>query len=182
MTRILLFSFVSVLIFSCSSNKKEESGENNGSAKQESQPQVSYATYGDEITPDDFKNDYKLDLLLNDQDSVDNVKIEATIEKTCKMKGCWMKVTTPHGNSMRVTFKDYGFFVPKEGQEGKKAIIQGQLKQTETSIETLRHMAQDEGKPQEEIDKITTPKAEYKFVATGVLIEEGASKKEETTP
>lgn len=182
MTRVLLFSFVTVLIFSCSPGKKEESGENNSSSEEDSQSQVSYATYGDEIKPDDFKNDYKLDLLLNDQDSVDNVKIEATIEKTCKMKGCWMKVTTPDGNSMRVTFKDYGFFVPKEGQEGKSAIIQGQLKQTETSIETLRHMAQDEGKPQEEIDKITAPKTEYKFVATGVLIEEGASKKEETTP
>jgi hypothetical protein len=34
----------------------------------------------------------------------------------------------------------------------------------------LKHLEQDEGKSQEEIDAITEEQKEYKFVATGVLI------------
>jgi len=36
----------------------------------------------------------------------------------------------------------------------------------------LKHLAEDEGKSQEEIDAITEPKMEYTFVAHGVIIEE----------
>jgi len=41
-------------------------------------------------------------------------KVEGTVEDVCKMKGCWMKVKTGDGQTMRVMFKDYGFFVPKD--------------------------------------------------------------------
>jgi hypothetical protein len=36
----------------------------------------------------------------------------------------------------------------------------------------LKHMAEDEGKSQEEIDAITEPKMEYTFVAGGVIIKD----------
>lgn len=100
------------------------------------------------------------------------VKIEAQIEATCKMKGCWMNVKLEDGEEVRVTFKDYGFFVPKEGVEGKQTIIQGQLKKEFTDVETLKHFAQDAGKSDEEIAAITEPKEEYTFVASGVIIKE----------
>lgn len=83
-----------------------------------------------------------------------------------------MTVKTADSSTMRVTFKDYGFFVPKVGQEGKSAIFDGILTKKVTSVETLRHFAQDEGKSASEIESITEPIEEYTFVASGVLIED----------
>ena len=71
-----------------------------------------------------------------------------------------------------VQFKDYGFFVPTEGMEGKRAIVKGQASFDTTSVHDLRHFAQDAGKSKEEIDLIIEPKLELKFMADGVLIQD----------
>ncbi|MCE2790741.1 MAG: DUF4920 domain-containing protein [Saprospiraceae bacterium] len=39
-----------------------------------------------------------------------------------------------------------------------------------TSVEDLKHFAEDEGKSAEEIAAITEPKTELKFMASGVMI------------
>ena len=80
-----------------------------------------------------------------------------------------MKVKLADGNTMRVTFKDYGFFVPKD-ISGKKIIFEGTPEVTTTSVDEQRHYAQDAGKSKEEIAKISEPKRELTFVATGVLV------------
>jgi hypothetical protein len=49
-------------------------------------------------------------------------------------------------------------------------VILGRAKKEITSVEDLKHFAEDEGLSQEEIDNITEPKHELKFTATGVLI------------
>lgn len=100
------------------------------------------------------------------------VKIQGEIIQTCSKKGCWMTLSIPNREEIRVTFKDYGFFVPKEGMEGKNAILQGQLIKSITDVETLRHFAEDAGKSKEEIAAITEPKEEYSFIASGVIIED----------
>lgn len=100
----------------------------------------------------------------------DQVKIEGEVESVCKMKGCWVKLKLADGETMRVTFKDYGFFVPKD-IEGKKIVLQGEAKVKTTSVEDLQHYAKDGGKSEAEIALITEPKKEMGFVATGVLIE-----------
>ena len=102
----------------------------------------------------------------------ETIQLTGEIESTCAMKGCWMKVQLTDGETVRVTFKDYGFFVPTSGAEGKKAIVKGQLSKKEISVETLRHYAEDAGKSEEEVAKITSPKMEYSFVADGVIIED----------
>ena len=99
------------------------------------------------------------------------VKIQGEITQTCSKKGCWMMLLVDGQEDLRVTFKDYGFFVPKEGMEGKNAIIEGELVKSVTDVETLRHFAEDAGKSKEEIAAITDPKEEYSFVASGVIIE-----------
>ncbi len=71
---------------------------------------------------------------------------------------------------VRVTFKDYGFFVPQD-IAGKKAIIEGVLKKEITDVATLKHFAVDEGKTPEEIAAITKPEEKFVFVAHGVIIE-----------
>jgi hypothetical protein len=103
------------------------------------------------------------------QDSVMG-KVSGTIVQTCTNKGCWMKVARADGDTLRVTFKDYGFFVPKEGMEGKQVLFEGIAKKDVTSIETLQHYAKDGGASEEEIAIITEPKEEISFVASGVMI------------
>lgn len=100
------------------------------------------------------------------------VKIKAEINETCRMKGCWMTLDLGNDQEMRVTFKDYGFFVPKKGVDGRKAIVEGIAKKSTTDVATLQHYAKDAGKSEEEIAAITEPKDEITFVATGVAIEE----------
>lgn len=98
-------------------------------------------------------------------------KVMGEINEVCKSKGCWMTMELPDGNKMRVTFKDYGFFVPTKSS-GHMAIVNGKASKTITDVETLRHFAEDEGLSAEEIEKINTPKEEYTFEAEGVLIQE----------
>ena len=75
----------------------------------------------------------------------------------------------PNGESMRVTFKDYGFFLPTNSQ-GFPIVIEGVATLTETDVETLRHYAQDKGSSKEEIEAITAPERKITFEATGALI------------
>jgi len=96
-------------------------------------------------------------------------KVTGTVESVCQAKGCWMKVVTADGQTMRVTFKDYGFFVPKD-IAGKTVVFEGEAKMKTTPVAELRHYAEDAGKSKEEIAKITEPKHELTFVAEGVIV------------
>jgi hypothetical protein len=96
-------------------------------------------------------------------------KVSGTVESVCQAKGCWMKVKMDNGESMRVTFKDYGFFVPKD-IAGKTVVFEGEAKKSVTPVAELRHYAEDAGKSKEEIAKITEPKHELAFVADGVIV------------
>ena len=96
-------------------------------------------------------------------------KVEGTVESVCKVKGCWMKVKTADGQTMRVTFKDYGFFVPKD-IVGKTVVVEGTAETSVTPVADLQHYAQDAGKSKEEIEKITQPEKALTFVADGVIV------------
>jgi len=119
----------------------------------------------------DIEEEIELDKLVNEMDTSDSLVavVEVKVTEVCQKKGCWMKVDLPNGESMRITFKDYGFFVPKD-LAGKNVKMSGIAKIEETDIETLKHYAEDAGKSEEEIALITEPKADYKFVATGVML------------
>jgi hypothetical protein len=95
--------------------------------------------------------------------------VEGKVSSVCQAKGCWMKIETGTGESIRVTFKDYGFFVPKD-LSGSTIIMKGVASYNVTSVEELRHYAEDAKKSKEEIEKITEPKKELVFEADGVLI------------
>ena len=70
-----------------------------------------------------------------------------------------------------VKFKDYGFFVPKD-IEGEEVIVEGIAFIEETSVEDLKHFAEDAGKSKEEIESITEPSKSPGFLAHGVLLKE----------
>jgi hypothetical protein len=102
--------------------------------------------------------------------SLENVKVEGTVEAVCKVKGCWMNIASQKGAApMFVKFKDYAFFMPKD-IIGKKVVMLGNAFKETTTVEELRHFAEDEGKSKDEIAKITKPKEEMKFMASGVVI------------
>ena len=53
------------------------------------------------------------------------VILEGAVKKVCQAKGCWMEVS-PKGadRGIRVTFKDYAFFMPTDSQ-GADARLEG---------------------------------------------------------
>lgn len=71
---------------------------------------------------------------------------------------------------MRVTFKDYGFFVPMDSK-GSEVIMQGKAFADTVTVDMLKHYAEDAGKSTEEIEAITEPEVAIAFEATGVLVE-----------
>lgn len=129
--------------------------------------QVSH--YGDEISEEGAEKASSILAKLVTNDSLVNVKMEAEIEQVCQMKGCWMKLKTDGAEPIRVTFKDYAFFIPKDAA-GKKAIVQGVAYKEVLSVDMLKHYAEDAGKSKEEIAAITEPVEEYSFEAHGVII------------
>ncbi len=95
----------------------------------------------------------------------------APITDVCAKKGCWMTLDLGGDKDMHVTFKDYGFFVPKDAA-GKTATLTGFAKIDTLDVATLKHYAEDANASQEEIDAITEPEVTYSFEATGVVIED----------
>tara|TARA_B110000444_G_scaffold84614_1_gene79949 strand:+ start:108 stop:566 length:459 start_codon:yes stop_codon:yes gene_type:complete len=124
--------------------------------------------YGSKINLKEIEN-YKLkkNKLLNNP--TNDVKIQGRIISTCPMKGCWMKMNV-HNDTLLVRFKDYGFFVPKTGLEGKSVIINGKLSIDTLSVGQLKHYAEDAGKTKYEISLITKPEITLSFLADGVII------------
>ncbi len=96
-------------------------------------------------------------------------RVTGIVEDVCQAKGCWMKITTENGHSMRVTFKDYAFFVPKD-IAGKRVTFEGIASKKETSVAELKHYAQDAGEPEADIAKISKPEYELTFEASGVIV------------
>ena len=99
------------------------------------------------------------------------IKITGTVGEVCQKKGCWMMLVSdqPGVPEMRVTFKDYAFFMPKD-LTGKRVVLDGFAYISETSVEDLRHYAEDAGKSAEEIAAITEPEREVTYEASGVLV------------
>ena len=124
--------------------------------------------FGSSVTAEGALDASNIDAKMTDP-STKNVKVMGTIQEVCQVKGCWMTMDVGNQQSMRITFKDYGFFVPPESS-GRTAILQGQLKTETIDVPTLRHFAKDAGKSEQEIAAISQPKVELTFVADGVLL------------
>ncbi len=106
---------------------------------------------------------------LEGKDSLRTV-VKGNVEGVCQVKGCWMNIVskTEGKEEMFVKFKDYGFFMPLDLTG--EVIMNGVAYREITSVDELKHYAEDEGKSQEEIDAITEPVTELKFMASGVMI------------
>ncbi|QDO95200.1 DUF4920 domain-containing protein [Formosa sediminum] len=166
MKKVILFFAISVVLNSCKNESKQAAV-----VIEETVPEVIYAGFGKNIhqdnalTPEHMIAQYKN---LKIGDTIDT-KMKGTIRDVCSKKGCWMTLDIGGDNQVMVKFKDYGFFMPLDA-EGD-VIVNGKAYITETSVDELRHYAEDAGKSSEDIAMITTPKLEYHFEADGVLLE-----------
>ncbi|MCB0503529.1 MAG: DUF4920 domain-containing protein [Bacteroidetes bacterium] len=125
--------------------------------------------YGETFVWEESISVDQMKLELDKNQPLENLVVEGVIKDVCQVKGCWMTLVAADGLDVRVTFKDYGFFVPKD-ISGKSVVVKGVGKIVTTSVEDQRHYAEDEGQSEEEIAKITEPLTEYTFVAEGVKI------------
>lgn len=124
--------------------------------------------FGDKISPEGAITSQAFLKSMQDRDSMD-VKVEAKIQAVCQKKGCWMDLDLGNGETMKVRFKDYEFFVPKDA-DGKTAVIEGRAKRETIDVATLKHYAEDAGQSPEEVAAITKPEKSYSFEAVGVII------------
>lgn len=96
------------------------------------------------------------------------IAFASTITENCKKKGCWMNVTAGD-QDIRVSFKDYDFFVPLDSK-GHETVLNGVLYYDTLSVEQLKHYAMDANASQDSIDKITEPIITLSYEATGVYV------------
>jgi hypothetical protein len=119
----------------------------------------------------------ELNEALNDPEAYASspILLKGVISSVCQNKGCWMYLTD--GNQrIRVTFKDYGFFVPTNSN-GKKAVVHGVTQEKVVSEAVLRHWAEEEigGNP----ESIEGEQHVVMFNASGLVIENGTDLSEE---
>jgi len=93
------------------------------------------------------------------------VVVEGTVRRACTRMGCWMELAgSDSGPGVRVTFKDYGFFVPVDSA-GAKAKVAGTVKVTALSEAAAKHYQAEGGRvPTDSHGK----HVEVQLVATGV--------------
>jgi hypothetical protein len=115
--------------------------------------------------PSDAKAVPLADVLAKpDHYTKDAVLVEGTIEASCTRQGCWMQLATDDGRPVRVTFKDYGFFIPLDAK-GMKARAEGVTVIKELSKAEADHLESEGAKIARKADGTAI---EVSFVANGV--------------
>jgi hypothetical protein len=124
-------------------------------------------TFGEKITVDGAIPVNDLSGKLSGEKPL-NVKVTGKVKEVCKSEGCWLKMETANGTIM-IKMKDHKFLVPLS-MNGKTIVVEGAATLKETSVDMLKHYAEDGGKSKEEIDAIKEPKKEITMQAKGILV------------
>ena len=161
-------SFILVTLLGLSFLACNNTGPEPGEGPRADAPESNMQFFGDSISADGAVAAAELPAQLAGKDSL-RIKLSGTIEEVCQKKGCWMDMKIGSDQVMKVTFRDYAFFVPKDAS-GKSVIIDGYAYTDTVSVAELRHYAEDAGKTKEEIEKISAPEVSISFEANGVII------------
>lgn len=124
--------------------------------------------FGDDLTEGALSDLKKVELLYNSE-GVFNTKFKAVVVEVCQAKGCWMKLDLGEDKEVMVKFKDYGFFVPKD-IVGRDVIVEGEAYKEVTTIDELKHYADDRGDSKEKINAITQAEEVRTLTANGVVV------------
>jgi len=107
--------------------------------------------------------------LKKENKKLENVAIKGKVTDVCEKKGCWLTIQTEDNSQFFVKMKDYAFFVPT-ALKGKNVVLDGTAERKVISVDEQKHYAEDAKKPQSEIDAITKPQEEIRFVANGIKV------------
>lgn len=100
-----------------------------------------------------------------EQYSKNAVVTEGVVQAVCERKGCWMQLTAgAEKPGVRVTFKDYAFFVPTDSK-GLEARVEGQVQLKTLSKKEADHLEEEGAKLTRKADGSAV---ETSFVASGV--------------
>lgn len=175
----LLITSSALLMVSCGGkDKKDGEGDDDIDLTMNEQSNFQLASYvssdtarhfGKVITADGGVNIYNLAANETTANGYTG-KVTGKVTSVCQNKGCWLTLDAGNGKTMMVTFKDYGFFVPKDLASGTVVTMEGKAELRTVTVDEQKHLAGDAGKSQSEIDAITQPKQELRFVADGVVI------------
>lgn len=104
------------------------------------------------------------------------VKVESRIERVCQKKGCWFTLQAEDvDRPVRVRMKDYGFFVPRNTGDAT-AVVEGTVEPRTIDEDLARHYAEDVAdQTGEEPEEIDGPVQTYRFIATGISIQQPES-------
>lgn len=124
----------------------------------------SHETFGAELTGEGKAISLTELIDAGDKYQDQEVLLETRIAKVCQKKGCFF-VATQGDATARVSFKDYGFFIPTDSG-GKQVLLQGTFSRTSVTKEEADHFAEDLGDTAE-----SNPEDfQYEIVATAVQI------------
>jgi hypothetical protein len=93
------------------------------------------------------------------------ITLVTSVKEVCAKKGCFF-VAQDGDVTARITFKDYGFFIPTDSQ-GKEVVLVGDFSVKTLSEDQAKHYAEDAG---EDPDKIEGEQKEYSVVATSIIV------------
>ena len=65
------------------------------------------------------------------------VRLEGTIDKVCRNKGCWLELKQG-ASAVHVTFEGYSFFVPKDSA-GQPVVLEGRVLVKEPARSDVAH-------------------------------------------
>lgn len=98
----------------------------------------------------------------------DAVVVDGVIAANCTTKGCWMQLAPAEGgDGVRVTFKDYGFFIPLDSK-GMKARAEGVAVVKTLSKAEADHLEGEGAKIKRNEDGSAV---EVSFIANGVELQ-----------
>ncbi len=123
------------------------------------------------------------DFSKSEDKSMSDVFVSGNIDSVCKSKGCWLtlKGFDAKGDSaceqaalggasqkdLRVVFKDYGFFVPKN-LEGN-VVLKGSIKKEKLSASQVKHFLKDLKCSKKIIKSVKAPIYRYRMIADGLV-------------
>jgi len=107
-----------------------------------------------------------------DEQAGHEVLLKTRIAKVCRKKGCFF--IARDGNAVaRITFKDYGFFIPTDSA-GKEVLLNGTFERREITAAQAKHYRKDLGEdPAKDGGVAPAAGSEYHIVATAIRIPKG---------
>ena len=123
----------------------------------------SYEVFGAELDVESLKPSSLTEIIK--ADDTEQVTMVTNVAEVCAKKGCFF-IAQDGDYTARITFKEYGFFIPTDSK-GKEVILVGEFSVQTLSEERAKHYAEDAGK---DASEIKGEQKEYSIVATSVVV------------